>query len=38
VIREHGEAIASLVEFKESTGTALTRIEGKVDRLLERKG
>lgn len=37
VIREHGEAIASLVEFKESTGTALTRIEGKVDRLLERK-
>ncbi|MCJ7643877.1 MAG: hypothetical protein MUP28_05305 [Candidatus Aminicenantes bacterium] len=38
VIREHGEAIAGLVEFKESTGTALTRIEGKVDRLLERKG
>jgi len=36
--REHGEAISGLVEFKENTGTALVRIEGKVDLLLGRKG
>jgi hypothetical protein len=35
--REHGEAIASLVEFKGTAADALKRIEGKVDRLLERK-
>ncbi|MCJ7643881.1 MAG: hypothetical protein MUP28_05330 [Candidatus Aminicenantes bacterium] len=38
VIREHGEAIAGLVVSKDNTEKALVRIEGKVDRLLERKG
>ena len=36
--REHGEAIASLIEFKGNTEKTLIRIEGKVDRLLERQG
>lgn len=34
--REHGEVIASLVEFRGSAGKSLERIEGKVDRILER--
>jgi len=36
--QEHGEAISGLVEFKDNTGKALVRIEGKVDLLLGRKG
>jgi len=35
--RKHGEDIAMLVEFKGNADDALKRIEGKVDRLLERK-
>ena len=35
--REHGEDIATLMQFKASCESSLTRIEGKVDRLLERK-
>lgn len=38
VIREHGEAISELKEFRGNAKEALERIEGKVDRLLERKG
>jgi len=34
--RQHGEAIASLRTSEENTNVALQRIEGKVDRLLER--
>lgn len=34
--QKHGEAIAGLVQFKGSSEEALRRIEGKVDRLLER--
>lgn len=33
----HGEAISKLEEFRGNTKDALERIEGKVDRLLERK-
>jgi hypothetical protein len=36
--REHGESISALEESKKNTDAALVRIEGKVDRLLERKG
>jgi len=35
--RTHGEAISKLEEFRGNTKDALERIEGKVDRLLERK-
>ena len=35
--RKHGEDIAMLVEFKGNADDAPKRIEGKVDRLLERK-
>lgn len=35
--REHGENIATLLEFKKSAEASLTRIETKVDRILERK-
>ena len=37
ICRQHGEAIASLIEFKKNAETSLQRIESKVDRLLERK-
>ncbi len=37
VCREHGEAIAALIEFKKNAENSLARIETKVDRLLERK-
>jgi hypothetical protein len=36
--REHGEDIATLKEFKGGAAEALKRIEGKVDRILERQG
>jgi len=34
--QEHGEAIAGLVQFKETTSEALTKIDGKLDRLIEK--
>ena len=37
ICRQHGEAIASLMEFKKNAENSLERIESKVDRLLERK-
>jgi hypothetical protein len=36
--REHGEAISALEESKKNTYGWLARIDGKIDRLLERKG
>jgi len=36
--REHGEDIATFKEFKSGAAEALKRIEGKVDRILERQG
>ena len=35
--RAHGEEIAKLTEFKDNTCDSLKRIEGKVDRILERQ-
>jgi hypothetical protein len=37
VCRDHGEKLAILNEFKDNAGESLIRIEGKVDRLLEKK-
>lgn len=36
--RQHGESIASLSAFRETTDASLIRIESKVDRILERGG
>lgn len=36
--RVHGNDISALNEFKTNAGESLKRIEGKVDRLLERGG
>lgn len=34
--REHGEAIAGLVQFRETTSETITKIDGKLDRLIEK--